>query len=184
MTIELARLIGSSPDATAKQMIMLRRAGLVEQVYGFTRSRKNICRCPASPSWISAIACSGWMRRRAPSRPVSPCDSRLGLAVREIGEVKFADGCRQLVAPKSDEGGNFAGGRVLALQQASFIIVRLRAIEPLGDFLEPKTALHELKCQHKPWEYALRRNELRFYDLRQKVPSLSCEELHPQNLQV
>ena len=34
MTIELARLIGSSPDATAKQMIMLRRAGLVEQVYG------------------------------------------------------------------------------------------------------------------------------------------------------
>jgi predicted transcriptional regulator len=34
MTIELARLIGSSPDATAKQMIMLRRAGLVEQLYG------------------------------------------------------------------------------------------------------------------------------------------------------
>jgi predicted transcriptional regulator len=34
MTKELARLIGTSPDATAKQMIMLRRAGLVEQVYG------------------------------------------------------------------------------------------------------------------------------------------------------
>ena len=34
MTIELARLIGSSPDATAKQMFMLRRAGLVEQLYG------------------------------------------------------------------------------------------------------------------------------------------------------
>jgi predicted transcriptional regulator len=34
MTMELARLIGTSPDATAKQMIMLRRAGLVEQVYG------------------------------------------------------------------------------------------------------------------------------------------------------
>jgi predicted transcriptional regulator len=34
MTKELARLIGTSPDATAKQMILLRRAGLVEQVYG------------------------------------------------------------------------------------------------------------------------------------------------------
>jgi predicted transcriptional regulator len=34
MTIELARLIGTSPDATAKQMITFRRAGLVEQVYG------------------------------------------------------------------------------------------------------------------------------------------------------
>jgi len=34
MTIELARLIGNSPDATAKQMFMFRRAGLVEQVYG------------------------------------------------------------------------------------------------------------------------------------------------------
>src|ERR1017187_3354845 len=30
---------------------------------GFTRFRSNICRRPASPSWISAIACSGWMRR-------------------------------------------------------------------------------------------------------------------------
>lgn len=31
------------------------------------------------------------------------------LPVREIGEVIFADGFRQLVAPKSDEGGIFAG---------------------------------------------------------------------------
>ena len=30
---------------------------------GFTRWRSNTCRRPASPSWISAIACSGWMRR-------------------------------------------------------------------------------------------------------------------------
>jgi predicted transcriptional regulator len=34
MTKELARLIGNSPDATAKQMFMLRRVGLAEQVYG------------------------------------------------------------------------------------------------------------------------------------------------------
>jgi hypothetical protein len=37
------------------------------------------------------------------------------LPVREIGEVMFADFFRQLVAPKSDEGGSFAGGRVQAL---------------------------------------------------------------------
>lgn len=34
MTIELAQLIGNSADATAKQMFMFKRAGLVEQVYG------------------------------------------------------------------------------------------------------------------------------------------------------
>jgi len=34
MTLELARLIGTSPDATAKQMLMLRRAGLAVQTYG------------------------------------------------------------------------------------------------------------------------------------------------------
>ena len=37
------------------------------------------------------------------------------LPVREIGEVIFADFFRQLVAPKSDEGGSFAGVRVQAL---------------------------------------------------------------------
>jgi predicted transcriptional regulator len=34
MTIELARLIGTSPDATAKQMFMLRRAGIAVQSHG------------------------------------------------------------------------------------------------------------------------------------------------------
>jgi predicted transcriptional regulator len=34
MTLELARLIGRSPDATAKQMFMLRRAGLAVQSHG------------------------------------------------------------------------------------------------------------------------------------------------------
>lgn len=34
MTLQLAQLIGKSPDSTAKQMFMFRRAGLVEQVYG------------------------------------------------------------------------------------------------------------------------------------------------------
>jgi hypothetical protein len=52
-------------------------------------------------------------------------------------------------------------------------IVRLRAIEPHEDFSEPKTVPHEPKCQHKSWEYALRRNELRFYDPRQKIDSLA-----------
>ncbi len=37
------------------------------------------------------------------------------LPVREIGKVIFADDFRQLVAPKSDEGGKFAGVRVQAL---------------------------------------------------------------------
>ena len=37
------------------------------------------------------------------------------LPVREIWDVIFADFFRQLVAPKSDEGGSFAGGRVQAL---------------------------------------------------------------------
>jgi hypothetical protein len=34
MTIELARLIGCSADATAKQMFMLRRAGMAVQAHG------------------------------------------------------------------------------------------------------------------------------------------------------
>lgn len=38
-----------------------------------------------------------------------------GRPVREIGEVIFAVGFRQLVAPKSDGGGSFAGGQVKAL---------------------------------------------------------------------
>jgi hypothetical protein len=56
------------------------------------------------------------------SRPVAPERSEGGsegafkgivvLPVREIGEVMFADGFRQLVATKSDEGGSLAGGRV------------------------------------------------------------------------
>jgi biotin operon repressor len=92
MTIELARLIGSSPDATAKQMIMLRRAGLVEQVYGKLYTiPKNICRSPASLSWISVIACCDWTRPRLPAR--------------EIGEVMFADGCRH--APNRNAVGRF-----------------------------------------------------------------------------
>ena len=34
MVLELAKLIGKSPDATAKQMLMLRRAGLAVQAHG------------------------------------------------------------------------------------------------------------------------------------------------------
>ena len=34
MTIELAKIIGRSPDATAKQMVLLRAAGLVVQGRG------------------------------------------------------------------------------------------------------------------------------------------------------
>ncbi|HXE42886.1 MAG TPA: hypothetical protein VN516_07660 [Candidatus Baltobacteraceae bacterium] len=34
MTLELANLIGNTPDATAKQMMMLRRAGLAVQSHG------------------------------------------------------------------------------------------------------------------------------------------------------
>jgi hypothetical protein len=34
MTLELARLIGRSADATAKQMLMLRRAGIALQAHG------------------------------------------------------------------------------------------------------------------------------------------------------
>jgi hypothetical protein len=40
-----------------------------------------------------------------------------GLSVREIGEVIVADGFRQLVAPKSDEGGSFTGVQVQTLRQ-------------------------------------------------------------------
>jgi hypothetical protein len=34
MVLELAKLIGKSPDATAKQMLMLRRAGMAVQAHG------------------------------------------------------------------------------------------------------------------------------------------------------
>jgi len=40
-----------------------------------------------------------------------------GLSVREIGDVIFADGFRQLVAPKSDEDGSFTGVQVQTLRQ-------------------------------------------------------------------
>jgi hypothetical protein len=34
MVLELAKLIGKSPDSTAKQMLMLRRAGMAVQAHG------------------------------------------------------------------------------------------------------------------------------------------------------
>jgi len=48
------------------------------------------------------------------------------LPVREIGEVIFADGFRQPVAPKSDEGGSFAGVRVQALPFFQRRVIRQR----------------------------------------------------------
>ena len=60
---EMAKVGGVSYDNAAKHLARLHRAGLIVRGRdGFTRSRSNICRRPASPSWISAIACSGWMR--------------------------------------------------------------------------------------------------------------------------
>ena len=65
------------------------------------------------------------VRKFFPSRLAEPkLQRRLGegafkgvvvLPIREIGEVIFADFFRQPVAPKSDEGGSFAGVRVQAL---------------------------------------------------------------------
>ena len=48
------------------------------------------------------------------------------LSVREIGQVMFADGCRQPVALKSDEGGSFVGGRVQALPFFQRRVIRQR----------------------------------------------------------
>lgn len=60
MTLELARLVGNSPDATAKQMFMLKPPELrCNRTDGFTPFPNNICRNPASRLWTSAIACSG-----------------------------------------------------------------------------------------------------------------------------
>jgi len=41
----------------------IKRGWWCRNASGFTRFRSNISRRPASPSWISAITCSGWMRR-------------------------------------------------------------------------------------------------------------------------
>jgi hypothetical protein len=55
------------------------------------------------------------VRKSFSSRAKARAKAAGGLPVREIGEVIFADGFRQLVAPKFDEGGSFAGIRVQAL---------------------------------------------------------------------
>jgi len=44
------------------------------------QSPSNTCPVPASPSWITATACSGWMRRPETGAPATGATKSVGLA--------------------------------------------------------------------------------------------------------